>query len=144
VHPQFASFGCFVGQINIVRRGRGTTREPRVLPMRINRAIRGCAVESAVPSGVLELMRWGQRTLQHLYSKTRVPHALGTKAISADDLHVQSFAGMAECYTRAQWIIRVASRSSRSDRLQIASLYRLLSRTPRNSTYHRDHLPCIP
>jgi len=52
VHPQFASFGCFVGQINIVRRGRGTTREPRVLPMRINRAIRGCAVESAVPSRV--------------------------------------------------------------------------------------------
>jgi len=95
VHPQFASFGCFVGQINIVRRGRGTTREPRVLPIRIIRAIRGCAVESAVPSGVLELMRWGQRTLQHLYSKTRVPHALGTKAISADDLHVQSFAGMA-------------------------------------------------
>ena len=46
--------GVSWGKINIVRRGRGTNTRPRVLPMRIIRAIRGCAVESAVPSGVLD------------------------------------------------------------------------------------------
>ena len=72
-------------------------------------------------------MRWGQRTLQHESIKTRIIAALGTRAIAGDaNLPVQSFARTAEYVATAPRIIRAALRNCRSDRLQIASLYRLL------------------